>query len=83
LKISDDKRNFIFECIGIQKLEKPESIKLYTLNYTKVTRLELDNLYKRYFKDPIQFWKDVRSERMGQWEAKDLPKMEYNPIELE
>ena len=83
LKISDDKRNFIFECIGIQKLEKQESIKLYTLNYTKLTRQEMANLYKRYFKDPIQFLKDVRSERAAQWEAKDLPKMEYNPIELE
>jgi len=83
LKIADDKHNFIFECIGIQHLEKPESIKLYTLNYTKVTRLELDKLYRRFFKDPIQFWRDVRSENMGQVEAKDLPKLNYNPIELE
>jgi GLPGLI family protein len=83
LKISDDKRNFIFECIGIQKLEKHESIKLYTLNYTKVTRVELDKLYRRYFKDPIQFWIDVRSEMRGQIDAKDIPKLNYNPIELE
>jgi len=82
LKISDESR-YMFECIGIEQLEKPEPIKFYNLKYTTLKREEMDKLYRRYFNDPIQFWKDVRSELDGQITASDLPKMTYNPIELE
>lgn len=46
-------------------------------------RKEMDKVYRRYFKDPIQFWSDVLSERRGQITADELPKMHYDPIELE
>jgi len=82
LKISDDKRNFIFECIGIQKLKKQESIKLYTLNYKKVTRQELDKLYRRFVNNPKQFWITTGIE-VGEALMMELPKLNYNPIELE
>ena len=83
LKISDDKRNFIFECSGIQQLDKPESIKLYTLNYTKLTRQEMSKIYARFFKDPIKFFSEAGSDIIGMVDAKDIPKSNYNPIELE
>ena len=85
LKISDDKRNFIFECSGIQQLEKPEPIKVYTLNYTEMSRQGMDKLYRRFFKDPIQFWKNIRSEFLNDVDISDIhiPKMIYNPIEFE
>jgi GLPGLI family protein len=83
LKISDESRRYTFECIGIKQLEKPEPIKFYNLKYTTLKREELDKLYRKLFKDPIQFWIDIRSEHMGQVTASDLLKMNYNPIELE
>jgi len=83
LKISDDKHNFIFECSGIQQLEKPESIKLYTLNYTKLTRKEMYKIYARFFKDPIRFFSEVNSEMRGLIDAKNMLKLNYIPIELE
>jgi len=83
LKISDDKRNFIFECSGIQKLEKPEPIKLYTLNYTKLKRKEMYKIYARFFKDPIKFFHEVCPQYAGQVDAENMPKLNYIPIELE
>jgi len=83
LKISDESNSFLFECIGIQQLEKPEPIKFYKLRYITLKRKEMDKIYKRYFKDPIQFWNEVKSGMCGQVTASDLPKMTYNPIELE
>ncbi len=83
LKIYDENHSYTFECIGIKQLEKPEPIKFYNLLYTTLKRKEMDKIYRRFFKDPIQFWKDVRSELNGQITASDLPKMTYNPIELE
>lgn len=82
LKISDDKRNFTFECSGILQLEKPELIKLFTLNYKKVTRQELDKVYRRFVNNPKQFWITTGVE-VGEAFMMELPKMIYNPIELE
>ena len=83
LKISDESNRYQFECIGIQQLEKPEPIKFYNLRYITLKRKEMDKVYRRFFKDPIQFWNAVGSEMRGQVTAADLPKMTYNPIELE
>lgn len=83
LKISDDSHRYMFECIGIKQLEKPEPIKFYNLKYITLKREEMDKIYRRFFKDPIQFWNDVLSEMRGQITASDLPKMNYDPIELE
>jgi len=83
LKISDESNSYLFECIGIQQLEKPELIKFYKLRYITLKRKELDKIYRRFFKDPIQFWNKVGSGMRGQATASDLPKMTYNPIELE
>jgi len=83
LKISDESHSYNFECIGIQQLEKHEPVKFYNLSYITLKREEMDKIYRRFFKDPIQFWSEVRSELNGQIKASDLPKMTYNPIELE
>jgi GLPGLI family protein len=83
LKISDESQRYMFECIGIKQLKKPEPIKLYNSRYTTLKRLDLDKIYRRFFKDPIQFWDEVGSEMRGVMTTSDLPKMTYNPIELE
>jgi len=83
LKISDDKHNFSFECSGIQQLDKPESIKLYTLNYTKTSRIQMDKLYRRFSKDNIKFFKEICPDFIAQVDVSKLPKWTYNPIELE
>lgn len=83
LKITDESHRYMFECIGIKQLEKPEPIKFYNLKYTTLKREEMDKIYKRFFKDPIQFWNDILSEMRGQITAADLLKMSYKPIELE
>ena len=83
LKIYDKSNNFNFECIGVKQLEKPEPVKFYNLRYITLKREELDKIYRRFFKDPIQFWNEVGSEMRGQVTASDLPKMTYKPIELE
>jgi len=83
LKISDESHRYMFECIGMKQFEKPEPIKFFNLRYTTLKREEMDKIYRRYFKDPIQFWKDIQSGINGQIDASDLPKMNYDPIELE
>jgi len=83
LKISDESQRYMFECISIKQLEKTEAIKFYNLQYTTLKREEMDKIYRRFFKDPIQFWNDVLSEMRGHITASDLPKMNYDPIELE
>lgn len=83
LKIYDDSHSFMFECIGIKQLEKPEPVKFYNLRYITLKREEMDKIYRRYFKDPILFWNEIGSQNIGQVTASDLPKMTYNPIELE
>jgi len=83
LKIYDNKHDYTFECTGFQQLEKPEKIKLYALNYTKVTRKEMDKLYRRFLKDPIQFWKNIHSKMLNEVQLTFKPKWIYNPIELE
>jgi GLPGLI family protein len=85
LKIYDDKRNFDFECSGIQQLGKAEQIKLYTRDYTKVTRQQMDKIYRRFCKDPMQFWKDIHSKMVEDLSGTStvIPKMNYNPLELE
>ena len=83
LKIYDDKRNFTFECSGMQQLEKPEPIKFYRLNYTKLTRKKMDKIYRQLLNDPLQFWKSIHSKMAGEVTDSFKPKWTYNPIELE
>jgi len=83
LKISDSKQNFVFECIGVEQLKNPIPIKLYSLKYSTLTRKDLMKIYRRLFDDPDTFFKSVGSEMAGQHDPKDLPKLPYNPMELE
>jgi GLPGLI family protein len=91
LKISDQKQYFVFECIGIEKLRKMESIKYYDLKYAKLSRIALGKLYQRKHDDFVAYdiangskIKTVVYSNTG--EAKELthwPKQPYNPIEKE
>lgn len=90
LKLSDKKQYFVFECIGIEKLRKMEPIKFYNQKYIRITRLNLSKLYKRYHEDSAAFvlsnfnMKTVLVYPDGKpKEVKHLPKMPYNPMELE
>jgi len=83
LKIYEESHSYMFECVGIKQLEKPVPIKIYNLKYITLKREEMDKIYRRYFKDPIQFWKLTGSQADGQITASDIPKMIYDPIELE
>jgi len=92
LKISDKKQYFVFECIGIKNLIKVESIKFYDLKYAKISRKELEKLYKRKYDDFIAFdiangstmkAYTVSSVTGIMKEATHSPKQPYNPIEKE
>lgn len=82
LKINDTKHEVIFECIGIEKLQTPELIKLYSLNYNKTTQKDLNKLYKRFLDDVFDYMDKYTL--MGNTSGiAHAPKKPYNPIELE
>jgi Protein of unknown function (Porph_ging). len=81
LKVSDSKRQIIFECTGIQQLAKPEPISMHRLNYQVTTREELNSLYKKCLADVVGYAKKYKTELMGQIDH--VPPGPYNPIEIE
>lgn len=90
LKLEDSKKNFIFECNGIMSLTANESIKYYLLSYNKVSRIELNKLYKRFHNNYINY-KNAQGTKVVVVDP--ITKMKttnpqsfrfpYNPIELE
>ena len=87
LKIYDSKNNFIFECVGIEKLKEKYPIKFYKIAYSKVSKNELDKLYKRFHNDFI-LYQNMLGIQVEIRRAKNKPqntvfKIPYNPIELE
>ncbi len=51
MRVSDSQKHFAFECIGLERLKKKEPIKYFSLDYTKITRRNLDKLYRRLHDD--------------------------------
>jgi len=82
LKVSDTKHEVIFECIGIEKLQTPEPIKLYSLNYNKTTQKDLNKLYKRFLDDVLDYL-DKYTLMGNTTGVAHAPKQPFNPIELE
>lgn len=82
LKVGDKKQNFVFECIGIEQLKKKEPIKFYDLGYAKMSRKDLDKLYRRFLDDAWGYINYTNPNLAGQGSAHS-PKLPYNPIELE
>ena len=92
LKLSDSENNFIYECQGIERLKEKELIKFYKVDYTKVSRKELDKLYRRFHDDfaAYQFATTGRGMYVVDPKTKkstyiehSFRKIPYNPIELE
>jgi len=82
LKVNDINKEVFFECIGIEKLQTPESIKFYTLNYNKTTYKDLNKLYNRFLDDTLDYM--AKYTLMGNTSGiAHAPKQPFNPIELE
>jgi GLPGLI family protein len=92
LKLSDSENNFVYECQGLKQLKNKEAIKYYKLEYTKISRKELDKLYKKYHDDFAAYL--VATEGRGMYIVDSNTKkstyvehspskIPYNPIELE
>lgn len=91
MKISDSQGYFAFECIGLEQLKKKEPIKFYTLDYTKITRRNLEKLYRRMHDDSAAFYLTIGvvsfemnpETRKGKEVKNSTHKLPYNPIERE
>ena len=80
LKLSDSKNNFVYECQGLEQLKQKEPIKFYKVEYTKLTRNDLDNLYRRFHDNFASY---IRSVSGSAIKDQIVIKVPYNPIELE
>jgi GLPGLI family protein len=88
LKVEDSQRHFVFVCVSIRSLREKEAILRYKLNYTKVSREELEKLYRKYHDDPTSYMESLGKELLfmgkdGVARVKREAKFPYNPIELE
>jgi GLPGLI family protein len=90
LKIEDTKKNFIFECIEIQRLHQKEPIVLNNKDFIKTSRAEYRKLLKAGFDNPYQVLiadhinNITLSEDASNYFKATLQKpLPYNPIELE
>lgn len=90
MKLSDSKNYFIFECIGLENLTEKTAIKYYNLDYTKITRQNLDKLYRRHHTDQAAYnlSRGVRTMIMnpnthkGTVIKNSATSLPYNPIEI-
>lgn len=80
LKISDSKNNFVYECQGLEQLRKKEDIKFYNVEFTKLTRSNLRELYQRFHDNFVTYIRAVLGSRVVD---NTVVKVSYNPIELE
>jgi GLPGLI family protein len=92
LKLSDTQNHFVYECIGLEQLKKKEPIKYYKVEYTKISRQELDKLYRRFHDDFAAYQKSLgqpgvymKDSKTGKFKLEEHSsfKIPYNPIELE
>ncbi|WP_307984276.1 GLPGLI family protein [Bacteroides pyogenes] len=85
LQVSDDKNEFEYQCIGIQKLKKKQPIKYWKWDYQSSTREKMRPFIKNMHERPNAFFKSVTGSGIhikGGANA-DLLSYPYNPIELE
>ena len=92
LKLSDSDNNFVYECQGLEQLKNKEVIKYYKLEYTKISREELDKIYRTFHNDYAAFVvaKTGKGMYIVDFKTKKTTyvehspkKIPYNPIELE
>ncbi|GHT19061.1 hypothetical protein FACS189429_6340 [Bacteroidia bacterium] len=91
LKIYDAQNQFVFECNGLENIKKPEPIKYYKVDYKKITRSEMDKLYKRNHEDFVYYYYLATGNKVFLHNPKTKEfeesihtqnKIPYNPIEL-
>jgi len=80
LKLSDTKNNFVYECTGLERLKTKEAIKFYKVEYAKLSRSDLNKLYRNFHDDVVAYIRKVTNSP-DTHEAK--LRISYNPIELE
>jgi len=80
LKLSDTKNNFVYECTGLERLKTKKAIKFYKVEYTKLSRSNLNKLYQSFHDDVVAYIRKAYNSP-DTHEAK--LKIPYNPIELE
>jgi len=82
LEAYDIQRHFVFDCVGIEKLKKPESIVKYDWHYVEKSRKDLQKVIEKFHDDPLAYitgvlWGRVSTNRVS---SKSKP---YNPLERE
>jgi GLPGLI family protein len=82
LKLSDTKNYFVYECQGLERLTVKEPIKFFKIEYTKLTRNELNKLYLRFHDDMARYMEPF-GVSVSTADGLDRLKIPYNPIELE
>lgn len=85
LQISDDKNNFEYTCVGIQKIKKKQPIKFWKWQYQNTTRKKLNPFIKNMYEHPNAFFKSTTGYGIiiKSGANPDLLSYPYNPIELE
>ena len=87
LSIADTKNNYVFECVGIEKITPKQPINISTNGIIKTSRKDFLKLQKNAFDNPWQMFKD-KGITIGGRDADAINAMlktpkPYNPIELE
>jgi hypothetical protein len=88
LEIRDTQGHYVFQCVGIKKLQPLQPIKFWKWPYIKTTREKLLDYLKKMHQNPIEYFKS-NGQTLGTIENGknvDNPKdfvWPYNPIELE
>lgn len=55
LRAYDSRRHYVFDAIGIKTADEPRPIYYKGEDYEKVSRKDLDGLYRRYYSDPVGY----------------------------
>jgi GLPGLI family protein len=80
LNVADSTGSYVFECVGIENLNKKEAIKKYDWHYEKTTRKEFNTLLIRVFSNLAQ-WSSFNNKVLISG-PKHIDPLPYNPIEL-
>lgn len=55
MRAYDSQRHYVFEAIGIKTADEPRPIYYKGEGYEKVSRKDLNGLYRRYYSDPVGY----------------------------
>jgi GLPGLI family protein len=80
LKLHDSEENFVYQCEGLEQLKNKEPIKFYKIEYTKLSRNDLNKLYFRFHDNFVTF---IRAHYGSSVKDDLVIKLPYNPIERE